>query len=218
MLKHLGKVAFILLIGFLLLSAPNTSSATISLEFNPSGQTVGLGSPASVDIMVMTPDMLLGAFDFWVNYDSSIISLSSVNWGTGLGTLVSGTDADYSVDDSQTPGSIKLVNLWATWNGTSALDQDPNGFSLLTLNFDSIGIGTSDLWFSDIYEVEDPSYYLSDARADYANGEFGDYINLENVTRGGITVEGATSVPEPGTALLLGLGLAALASLKKRIS
>jgi len=226
-MKHFGKVIFVLLFGILLLSAPNTGSASISLEFNPMSQSVNPGNTASVDIMVTNPNTLVGAFDFWVNYDSSIISLNSVAWGTSLGSLdtdpMSPTNnADYFVDNSQTPGSIKLVNLWADWDGISALNQSSGSFSLLTLNFDAIAIGTSVLWLTDAYELNanGPDIYGNYfVRNSFLSNDQMNYISIaDNIGNGSITVASATNVPEPGTALLLGLGLAALASLKKRVS
>jgi len=222
MLKHFGNVIFVLLVGFLLISVPNTGSASISLEFNPMSQTATLGSMASVDIMVTNPDTLVGAFDFWVNYDSSIISLNSIVWGTGLGTLVPGTDADYFVDNSHVPGSIKLVNLWAEWDGSSALNQNSGGFSLLTMNFDTLAIGTSALWFTDAFELDANGLnLLADdlVRNSFLSDVNYDYIAIaDSIGQGSITVTSPTNVPEPGTSLLLALGLAGLASLKKRNS
>jgi hypothetical protein len=64
-----------------------TNAATIS--FLPSFQRIGLGSTAEVDVVVSglpvgTP---LGGFDFTLAYDPAILSLSSVDFGLGLGNV-----------------------------------------------------------------------------------------------------------------------------------
>ena len=148
MLKHFWKMIFLLLLGVLLLSAPNTGSASISLEFNPMSQSANLGSTASVDIWVTNlGSAKVELVDFYVNYDPSIIEFNSIAWGTHLGTLVPGVNAvpDYSPDF---PGT---VGVWAQYDGTSILDQDGSDFLLATMDFSTIAVGTSDLWFTDAF-------------------------------------------------------------------
>ncbi|MCK9417840.1 MAG: PEP-CTERM sorting domain-containing protein [Nitrospirae bacterium] len=212
MFKHFGKIIFVLLFGFLLLSLPNTGSATISLEFDPMNQSVYEGNTASVGVWVMNPDTLVSGFDISVKFDSSIISLNSIDWGTSLGIL----DADnsgYDVYDSY------LINIWKDWDGITSFTQDTNGFSLFTMNFDTVGIGTSDLLFTDLFEYDanEPALYGDLVRNFFLSDTTFEYIPItNNIETGSITVASATTVPEPGTALLLGLGLAGLASLKKK--
>jgi len=220
MLKHFGKVVFILFLGVFLLGVPNTGSASISLasislEFQPLDQTVNQGATASVGIWVTDPgDTKVAAFDFWVNYDSSIITLNNINWGTNLGVLdtaegSSTQNAGYQNDEPY------LVGLWAEGSPT---DQNGSGFLLATINFNTVGVGTSALWFTDAFETD--ANDIDDLPRDYfLSDENFEYISVNNpIETGKITVAKATSVPEPGTVLLLGLGLAALASLKKRTS
>lgn len=49
-------------------------------------QTIGFGEQATVDVMVTDPaGNLIGAYDFYVNYDPAVISFSGLTFGTGLG-------------------------------------------------------------------------------------------------------------------------------------
>lgn len=221
MLKHFGKVAVVLFFGFLLFSMPSTGSAIPSVAFQPMDQTVNLGDSASVEVWVMSPDDYteIQFVDIWVMYDASIITFNTLAFGNP--DALEYSDTTGSPEESEPSSNIWMMHLDADTGESANLDADYDSFLLATLNFNAVGSGTSALSFADAFGMG-ANDECADAECDgfirdwfLADGQY--FIPLGQVNPGSITVAGATSVPEPGTALLLGLGLAALASLKKKI-
>ncbi len=64
------------------------SAEAIDLSVSPSAQTVDLGDPASVDIVVSNlGGEIVSAFDLDITYDASIIEATNVSFGPLLGDL-----------------------------------------------------------------------------------------------------------------------------------
>ena len=63
---------------------PGLASATL-IGFDPSEETIGLGDQVAIDI-VATPEggELIGAYDFIVNFDPSILALNDLVFGPSL--------------------------------------------------------------------------------------------------------------------------------------
>ena len=58
------------------------------LSFTPNAQTVLLSEQASVNIVATNlQNEYVGAFDFDVSWDNSILSLASVSFGNALGVV-----------------------------------------------------------------------------------------------------------------------------------
>lgn len=145
------------------LSANAAQSATLS--FTPASQNVLLGE--SVEVAVTISDLAegsapsLGAFDFIVNYDDSILAFESAALGDPeLGDLVdqSGLGAVFALAQIETVGPGALRALAVSFDPESVLHaSQPDSFTLATLNFEAIAIGTSSLTFSDIITLGDAS-------------------------------------------------------------
>ncbi len=187
-----------------LLSYSLVSNAVL-ISIEPVSQEVTVGSPVAVDVRVSglgdgtAPSV--GAFDFTLTYDSDILCLISVVFGPFLGDPAL-FQAITTVDDTG-PGSIRLVEL-------SLLEADPvtcflcippfldalqpANFTLATLTFDTLSIGTSLLDFS--------SVILSDA--------FGIGLTTD------IGNSSVSAVPAPSSLGMLVLGLTILVLMHRR--
>lgn len=173
-----------------------TSALAISIGFQPGSQTVNLGSPATVDIVVsnLVGGEIVSAFDLDINYNSSILNPTSVVFGGQLGDPLL-LEALTSFNLS-TLGVIDLAEVSLLTDPQIATLQGGGSVILASLFFNSIGVGTSDLTFT----------------FDLFNNVTGLNANLLTLTEnpGSITVV-SSSVPEPGTYLLLAPGFIFLA-------
>ena len=196
----------------LVLCGTPPASAT-SLVFSPQDQTVGLGSSVSVDVKATDlAGQMVGSYDFFVGWDSSILSLASVTYGNANFT---GDTAPF-VTNMTNPNGLNSEEVlgWATGallnqNGSTPID-------FLTLNFNTLALGTSALTFADGIV----SGFDTNGNPIY-NGSLGDDSAITqtiagvNKVQGSITVVqgGPTpgpgpgpAVPEPSIILLFGAG------------
>ncbi len=189
-----------------LVISPTTQAITI--EFAPAGQTVVLGSPASVDVNIsgLTGALTLGAYDLNINFSSTILSTPTVTFGTGLSLgLIGGSTTGVS---GTNPRNVFEVSLILPPSLLAA--NQPDSFRLFTLAFNTLALGTSPLSLSDII--------LGD--------EFGENITprLTTVGTGSITVTpvpdngGGNPIPEPSTWMLMASGLVLLCLGRRRLA
>ncbi len=168
----------------------------ILIGFDSPTNNVTLGSSVDVDLVIsglgdFAPPSL-GAFDLDITYDSAIVDLAGVAFGTQLDLLGFGSIRGVS----EVNGTVSLFEISLDF----PFDLDtlqPGAFTLATLTFDAIAAGTSSLVTSN--EI------LSDS--------LGSPLFADTGT-GSITVRG---VPEPATLALLSLGLAGLGFTRRRI-
>lgn len=197
----------------ILLFFSTNSHAIITLGFSPATQTVNSGDPVDVQIVISglgdgtAPS--LGAFDLDVSFDPAILSFNRVAFGPYLGDpdpLLFETNTSH--DDSVT-GLVNLFELsFLEADSQTCIfcippyldDLQPSSFTLATLTFDTIGIGTSQLGIS--------RNVLGDA--------WGDPLNADELQSGEVNV--VSAVPEPATLLLAVSGLAGLWYFRKRTS
>jgi hypothetical protein len=161
----------------------------VPIEILPSDQEVELGSQVSVDIVIdPRGDAFIGAYDFIVNFDDTLLSFASAIFGGALGG--DSFDSFAGVIDFGA-GQVNLSEFSFLFDLSGLQDRQP--FILATVLFDTLDIGTSDLYLSDIILGDDFGFPLS-----------------AQPVGGRITIiEPPVSVPEPATWLLLisGLGL-----------
>jgi hypothetical protein len=184
----------VVMVGFLAFTAAPVLA--ISLSIDPSFQEIPVGGTASVNLVVSglgdSAPPSIGAFAVSVAYDDSILSLTSVLFGSYLGTP--GVDADAYVDAS-IPGEVYLDEVSFILFPDELDALQPASFALATLGFTGVAAGFSNLDFS----FAD----LGDA--------FGNSISGVATTGAGVA-----PVPEPATMLLLGTGFVALAGMGKK--
>lgn len=129
----------------LLASSWLTSAQASSLTLTPLSQDVMLGNSFSVNLKfdAQNSNLGLGAYDFDVGYDASLINFQSILFSAGLDVLGLG-----SIQNSTTSlGSINISDI-SLDSVTDILNLQPNSFILATLNFQTLAIGTSNFVFT----------------------------------------------------------------------
>lgn len=170
------------------LGASTVHAAMITLGFEPAVQVVPLSQPVAVDVVISGLEdrtaPSVRAFGLDVSFDQTILDPIDVVFGPFLG--------DRDLVEALTsvaflPGVVDFAELSLLL--PSDLDAlQPDTFTLATLSFDTSGLGTSPLIFTQVNVFE----------------AFADSLEVDPGS-GAVSV-----VPEPGTLLLFGSGLAGL--------
>jgi len=172
----------------------NSQAWAIALSFNPSASSIGVGDSIGIDILISGLDNDdLSAFDFDINYDDTILVFDSYALGDELGVVDPSdpwADAEDWSGGDMGGGVINLAEV--SWLWDFGFQQD--SFTLATVFFTGISLGTSLLSFSDVILGDDWGEPLS--------------ATLESGT--------VSPVPEPGTILLLSSGLLGLVGFRKK--
>jgi len=188
-------LSVVLTVSILLSSA---SAMAITIGFMPADQIVNVGTPVSVGLTISgladftAPS--LSTFDLDVLFDPTILAFSTAVFGDHI----LGDQLDlFSMGSFQTiTPETGVVNLFEmSFDDPNKLNALQAGnFTLVTLTFDTLTLGTSSLGIS--------INALGDA--------WGDPLTAD--TQGG----SVTAVPEPGTLLLISSGLAGVVYLRRR--
>lgn len=169
------------------------AAAQLTLSLNPVSQQNGVGGMITYNIDInglkSNPDLngpALGAFNVMLDYNASLASVQSVNFGA----LLSNSGPDSQMSDISTPGQIFLMEI--SFDSPAQLEAAQSGsFVLGSFTLEGLAAGSAPITF----DLANTS--LSD--------ENGNSLTLAGVNNGTITV-----VPEPGVCALASLGVAAL--------
>jgi PEP-CTERM motif len=190
-LQQRGMLPVLAWLSAALMLLPGWASA-YSLSIEPTSQTVGLGTEVAVTVKVSnTQPSGLGAYDFRFNFDGAVLAFDRFSDAAGLGAAV-------GLGVTQLGNSL-LVSDFSLETVPDLLSFQSADFTLFTLVFDTVGLGTSLLDLSNISVFD-------------AGG------NMVAATSGGgsITVQASSGVPEPASWALVGLAMAAGLSWRKK--
>ena len=210
------KKLFLFPLTAILLSLSTSSGYAISLTFVPANQNVTQGSPATIRINVsdLNPSPgapSLGAFDFSVLFDPTILSFTGVTFGGNAGVSdqlqlgaacnpVSGLCG--SVPGA---GAVEIFELSAL--SAAALDAgQTDAFTIATLTFNALKGGTSSL------AVSGPPGLTLPVFGDALGNPLSLTLGTASVTVSSIV----TGVPEPTVWLLVVTGFALLTKVQRR--
>jgi hypothetical protein len=135
----------------LLLALAGTAPAEIVLSFNPVAQTVFLPNTVSVDLVVsglgggVSPG--LGGFQFNILYDPTIVQATDVTFGLDLGDP--GVFEALTSSDVTSPGSASLAET-SLLVSSDLLALQPSSFVMATIDFQTVGPGTSLLSYDSV--------------------------------------------------------------------
>lgn len=174
----------------LLLGTVNLASA-LSLQVQPSNQTAFLNDHLVYSINVSEASGL-GAYDITLSFDPFLFAEPTISYGSELGA-----PGDSFTDALFETGSINVAETSFLFD----LSLQPTQFTLFTLDFLAIGVGTGTIAFGPVL--------ISDLS--------GNYFQDVTLSGAGITIEaGQAPIPEPGTIILLSAGLAGLIFWRRR--
>ncbi len=184
------KVRFVLAAATLFL-AGFAQAASVSLV--PVATSVASGSQLTVDVVVAGLDsgQVVAGFDLDVVFDASILSASSVVFGTSLG--LDGVDQFTSAILSAGRIDFAAISLLA---GVDLLVFQGGAFSIAQLIFDTLAPGFTDIKF-DLLTA--PGLLFSD--------EFGNALSVAVGSEASVTVTASGAVPTPGALSLVLLSL-----------
>jgi hypothetical protein len=161
----------------------NQPALAVTIGFSPASQTVGPGDPVLVEVVVSDlGGEIVSAYDLDVTYDASVLSATGVTFGLLLGDEL--LFEVLNASDVSVPGLVDFAQVSLLSDAElAALQSDP--FTLATLEFDAIGVGTSPLVFDAFNDITGRNALVLD-------------VDPES---GSVTV-----IPEPHSALVFALG------------
>lgn len=188
-----------LLLSLLICSGTLAAHAS-TISFQPTSQTINLGSSTTVNVEIsgLSSSQALGAFDLFVKSNSSILSATNVLYYSFLG----GSELTGTVFGS---GSTEASEVSFESTATLLALQATQPFSLFEITYKGIGVGTSSLTLGSPLVLADGA---------------GNKLAAPTVTAGSITVDGVppppSPVPEPSSLALLSTGCGSIMMFLKR--
>ena len=174
---------------------------SISISFEPSSASVNVGDAIDVDVVVSglsAAGEIVSAYDLFVSYDASVLTASTISYGSFLDTAI-------QLSDTSIYGLLEFSEISLLTDAELALLQS-DSFTLATLSFSAIAIGSSLLTFE-----PNPVLGIIDVVGrNYQSLEVSAGTGLVSVVKLPVTV------PEPGSMLLMLLGLLVILTITPR--
>ena len=185
-----NALKLILTVFLVVLFFSGTSFAT-TIDLMPASASIDVDGSIDVDIVISGLDAdNLADFSIDLNYDAAVLSFTGYTLGSEL------TDPLWGQDDWSTGDSGGVINL-SELSWLEDLSSQPDSFTLATVSFDGITVGTSALTISNLVLGSDL------------------YLPIFADVNGG-SIEVSAPVPEPTTMLLFGIGLLVFAGINRK--
>lgn len=129
----------------LILSTASVAAAQVSVSVVPTNRNASLGSVLTASVVVSglgngtAPS--IGAFDIDLDFDPAVLDLQSVDFGSELGDIGLGEATAGSIETAMSVNPFEVSLL----PSATLLANQPSTFTLFTVTFKAVGLGSSAL-------------------------------------------------------------------------